>query len=123
MKRQEITYKIRGFCMQIYSLESVCIEQYHLSILYKQLVRAASSVALNYAESNAAESRADFVHKIAVALKELDEIAEILVHISNSIEPVESGSLSWLIAERNELGAIFGSSLRTSSSKLPKRRR
>jgi four helix bundle protein len=98
------------------------MRKFHTTILYKQLIRAASSVALNYAESNAAESRADFVHKVAIALKELDEIAEILAHLRDSIDPNESNALSWLISERNELGAIFGSSVRTSSSKLPKRR-
>jgi four helix bundle protein len=38
-----------------------------------QLVRCGTSVAPNYAEARAAESRNDFVHKLGVALKELRE--------------------------------------------------
>src|SRR5687767_3190063 len=38
-----------------------------------QLVRCGTSPAPNYAEACAAESRADFVHKLAIVLKELRE--------------------------------------------------
>src|SRR4051812_25581645 len=38
-----------------------------------QLVRCATSVGANFAEARAAESRADFIHKLQVALKECRE--------------------------------------------------
>lgn len=38
-----------------------------------QLVNSGTSVGANYREANRAESRADFAHKIAVALKEAAE--------------------------------------------------
>src|SRR5205809_6310280 len=38
-----------------------------------QLVRSGTSPAPNYEEACAAESRADFVHKISISLKELRE--------------------------------------------------
>ena len=38
-----------------------------------QLVRSGTSPAPNYAEACAAESRKDFIHKLAIALKELRE--------------------------------------------------
>jgi len=38
-----------------------------------QLVRCGTSPAPNYSEACAAESRADFVHKLAIVLKELRE--------------------------------------------------
>jgi four helix bundle protein len=38
-----------------------------------QLVRCATAAAPNYDEGCAAESRADFTHKLSVALKELKE--------------------------------------------------
>src|ERR1043165_6521738 len=48
-----------------------------------QLVRCGTSPAPNYAEACAAESRADFVHKLSVVLKELRETRtwlRIVVH-------------------------------------------
>jgi len=41
--------------------------------LRDQLGRSASSVGANYAESSAAESTRDFVHKLSIALKEAEE--------------------------------------------------
>src|SRR4051794_40020026 len=38
-----------------------------------QLVRCGTSPAPNYAEACAAESRADFIHKLGIVLKELRE--------------------------------------------------
>src|SRR5438067_8309079 len=38
-----------------------------------QLVRSGTSAAPNYEEACAAESRADFVHKLSICLKELRE--------------------------------------------------
>ena len=38
-----------------------------------QLVRSGTSPAPNYEEGCAAESRADFIHKLSVSLKELRE--------------------------------------------------
>ena len=39
----------------------------------QQLLRSGLSTAANYAEARAAESRADFVHKLRIVLKELNE--------------------------------------------------
>ena len=38
-----------------------------------QLVRSGTSPAPNYSEARSAESRADFVHKLRVVVKELNE--------------------------------------------------
>lgn len=38
-----------------------------------QLIRACHSPSFNYGEVQAAESRSDFIHKMAVVLKELKE--------------------------------------------------
>lgn len=38
-----------------------------------QILRSGTSPAPNYAEARGAESRADFVHKLRIAVKELNE--------------------------------------------------
>jgi four helix bundle protein len=42
-------------------------------IIAKQLVRSGTSVGANIKEAQNAESKADFVHKLKVSLKEADE--------------------------------------------------
>lgn len=43
--------------------------------LAAQILRSGTSPAPNYGEARGAESRADFVHKLRIALKELNETA------------------------------------------------
>ena len=42
-------------------------------ILSKQLMRSGTSIGANVRESQNAESKADFIHKLAIAQKEADE--------------------------------------------------
>ena len=42
-------------------------------ISQQQLMRSGLAPAPNYAEARAAESRADFIHKLRIVLKELNE--------------------------------------------------
>ena len=42
-------------------------------VIAYQLGKSASSIGANYHEANRAESREDFTHKIAIALKEANE--------------------------------------------------
>ena len=59
-----------------------CVNLYkHLStekkefVLSKQLVRSGTSIGANIRESRNAQSPADFINKMAIALKEADETA------------------------------------------------
>ncbi|WP_223266495.1 four helix bundle protein [Gelidibacter gilvus] len=86
----------------------------HLS---KQLIRSATSAALNYGEAQSAESAKDFLHKMRLCLKEL---RESLVNLkiqkgADLIKDIER--LDLLMKENNELIAIFVSSIRTSQNK------
>lgn len=86
----------------------------HLS---KQLIRSATSAALNYGEAQSAESSRDFLHKMKLCLKELRETLVNLriqkgAGLIKNIERLDS-----LLKENNELVAIFVTSIRTSQNK------
>ena len=78
---------------------------------------AGTSPAPNYGEAQSAESRADFIHKMKVSLKELRETRVWLLIIvrANLIEPVSK--LESLIHENNELISIFVTSVRTAKER------
>src|SRR5687767_610481 len=59
-----------GLIGQLTDLLNVSYESQNLK---KQVIRSSSSSALNYGEALAAESRADFIHKLSICLKELIE--------------------------------------------------
>lgn len=73
----------------------------------KQYFRAAASIGANVAEAQAAESRADFAHKMNIALKEAHESAywlQLLV-LSGVLPPAQ---LTDIKAETDEIRAIVG---------------
>ena len=79
-----------------------------------QLIRCGTSPAPNYGEAQSAESRAGFVHKMKVYLKELRETRVWLLMIVRAklIKPISK--LDSLIQENNELISIFVTSTRTA---------
>lgn len=83
-----------------------------------QLIRSGTSAGANYEEGRAAESRADFIHKLRVAAKELRETIFWLGLVQRS-EFLPSSAAEPLIAltsEANELVAILMASARTARS-------
>lgn len=84
-----------------------------------QLVRSGTAPALHYGEAQAAESRADFIHKMKVALKELRETKVNLKFILKRKYFPEDRLLP-LFKENDELIAIFIKSIYTAQEKLAK---
>ena len=76
----------------------------------RQFLRSATSVGANIAEAQAAESRADFVHKFALAQKEARESLYWLQLLQKS-GIVAGQRLSGLIDETEELISVISSIL------------
>src|SRR5437870_12756736 len=75
-----------------------------------QLVRCGTAAPPNYDEGCNAESRADFVHKLKIALKELAETRGWLRFIPKA-ELLSSDKLVGLIDECEQLCRILGRSV------------
>lgn len=78
-----------------------------------QLVRCGTSPGPNYEESRAAESKADFVHKLKIVLKELRETRYWLRFIVKT-KLLPASKMNDLIDEANQLCNIFGQSIVTA---------
>ena len=85
-----------------------------------QLTRCGTSPAPNYGEAQSAESRADFIHKMKVCLKELRETRVWLLMIVRAKLSKAATKLGPLIDENNELISIFVSSVRTAKERSKK---
>lgn len=79
-----------------------------------QLVRSCHSPAFNYGEAQGAESSKDFIHKMAIILKELKEarVALKIIAKKEMIKPVNK--LSNVCTETEELIAIIAKSIITA---------
>jgi four helix bundle protein len=78
-----------------------------------QLIRSSTSAGANYEEARAAESRNDFIHKVAVAGKEIREAGYWLRLIQ--LAAISPSSLEPLAQEVDELTAILIASRRTAT--------
>lgn len=77
-----------------------------------QMMRSGTAVAANYAEATAAESSDDFVHKMRICLKELNE-ALTWLRIIAAMGYADAGSCSALGEETKQLIRIFSASIHT----------
>lgn len=78
-----------------------------------QLLRSGTSPAPNYGEARGAESRKDFVHKLSIALKELNETS-VWLRILERSEMIPAHRVETLLTECIELSKILNASIRTA---------
>lgn len=78
-----------------------------------QLIRSGTAPALQYGEAQSGESRADFVHKMKIALKELRETYNCL-RIIRQKSWIAVDKINFIIDENNQLISIFVKSIATA---------
>ena len=81
-----------------------------------QVLRSGTSPAPNYAEARGAESRADFVHKLRIAVKGLNETGIWLIIIIKA-RMAPDALVTGLVKENRELACILSASIRTAQAK------
>jgi four helix bundle protein len=73
MSKSIIKEKSFRFAIRIVKLYKYLISEKKEFVLSKQLLRSGTSIGANVRESQNAESKADFIHKLGIAQKETDE--------------------------------------------------
>ena len=82
-------------------------------VIAGQFVRCGTSPAPNYEEACAAESRADFIHKLGICLKELRE-SRCWIRLIVRTELLPEHRMSELLDECDQLCSIIGQSIVTA---------
>ena len=85
-----------------------------------QLIRAGTSSLPNYEEARAAESRADFVHKLSICLKELRE-SRSWIRLIVKTDLLSSSQIANLLDECTQLSKIVAQSIVTAKSNKARR--
>ena len=78
-----------------------------------QILRSGTAGAPNYAEARAAESRADFIHKMRIVLKELNETA-VWIRMMAKSSLISPELLVDILAENKELCRMVSASISTA---------
>ena len=102
------------------SIISLCQQLEHKSgtgrLLARQLLRSGTSVGANVEEAQAGQSRADFISKYSIALKEVRETHYWLRLLTES-RIVAGDVMQPLISEADELRRVLGAIVSRSKRK------
>jgi four helix bundle protein len=81
-----------------------------------QVLRSGTAAAPNYAEARGAESRADFIHKLGIVQKELNETS-VWLRIVLRINRDKPDRIVAILQENIELARIITASIRTAKAR------
>ena len=114
-KKYDLQERLVAFSALVISNTNMLKKSFATEHLSKQLIRSATSSALNYGEAQGAESKKDFIHKMKICLKELRE-SQVNMQILRKSNLVENKEIfESILKESNELVAIFTTSIKTTN--------
>ena len=112
-KSNELEHRLIDFAVRVIKVADALPKSAAGKHIAGQLLRAGTSPAPNYAEARGAESTADFVHKIKIALKELNESSVWLKMVCQA-ELMKPDLLDDLIDENQQLCRMLNASVKTA---------
>ncbi|WP_310390886.1 four helix bundle protein [Hymenobacter sp.] len=117
MSRSVLKLKFFGFAIRIVRLFQHLQGVRKEYVLTKQLLRCGTSVGAMIREAEYAESKSDFIHKMAIAQKEINETLYWLdlLAATDYLIPKESESLQ---ADALELLKMLTSTIKTAKANL-----
>jgi len=111
--KNELERRTRLYAVRIIKFVAALPRGRVSDVLARQLLRSGTSIGANYREANRAESRPDFIHKIALVEKESAE-THYWLSLMDEIEMGEKDERRWLLQESGELVAIFTKVVKSS---------
>lgn len=117
MKENLIKVKSFNFALRIVKMYQYLCEQKKEFVLSKQILRSGTSIGANIREAEQGQSKADFIHKLSISLKEANETdywLELLFR-SNYIDDSDYISMK---ADVDELLKLLVSIIKTSKMNL-----
>jgi four helix bundle protein len=104
MKQYDLEKRLIDFASLIIDVQEALPPTKAGNHLGGQILRSGTAPALQYGEAQAAESKADFLHKVKIALKELREtqinlrIIEKRQYLSSDLQAAANDECSQLVA-------------------------
>jgi len=112
-KANDLEKRLISFAAAIVSLSSKLPKTPQGRHICGQILRSGTAAAANYGEARGAESRADFIHKLKVVFKELNETTIWLEVITQS-SLLSAENIVAIVAENRELCRIIAASIKTA---------
>lgn len=116
MKENVIKVKSFEFALRIIKLYQYLIEQKKEFVLSKQLLRSGTAIGAMIRESEHAESKSDFIHKLSIALKEANE-TEYWIELLHKSKFINDKSFQSIQSDIEELLKLLTAIIKTSKNK------
>ena len=113
MSESILKTKSYSFALRTVKLYQYLVKEKNEYVLSKQILRSGTSIGANIEEANQAQSKADFIHKLSIALKESFETHYWLRLLRDS-EILEDKIANSLLTDCEEVQKILTSSIKTS---------
>ena len=117
MKENVIVDKSLDFAVRVVNLRKFLVKEHNEYVMSKQLLRCGTSIGANVAEAQQAQSTADFISKLTIALKEASE-TNYWLRLLNATKYITNTEFSSLIADCREIEKLLTSIIK-SSKKTP----
>ena len=117
MKKSILKEKSFRFAVRIVNLYKYLCEDKKEYVLSKQILRSRTSVGANVREAEHSESKADFIHKMAIAQKEINETIYWL-ELLKETEYISTKEYESINTDAVEIIKLITSSLKTAKNNL-----
>src|ERR1700686_1030703 len=108
-----------GFAVPVVNLYQFLCADKKEYVLSKQLLRAGTAIGALVREAEQAESKPDFIHKMAIALKEANE-TEYWLELLNETNYLEPAAFSSIRQDAIELPKLLTSIIKSTKQGITK---
>ncbi len=112
--------KSYAFALRVIRMVRHLREQQREYILSKQVIRSGTAIGALIRESEFAQSQADFINKLSVALKEANE-TDYWLNLLRDSEYIDEQPFESIASECGELIALLISSITTAKKNITRR--
>ena len=109
--------KAKAFAVRIVKFVQFLQNEKKERVLSKQILRSGTSIGANLHECINAQSKADFINKLHIALKEADETAYWLELLVES-EIIDNQQFDSLYNDLKEIIALLTASIKTAKNNI-----
>ena len=116
MEGNPVVQKSKAFAIRIIRLYQHLTTEKKEFILSKQVIRSGTSIGANIRESVRAQSTADFLSKMQIALKEADE-TEYWLELLKETDYISEKAADSMIADCEEMIRLIAAIVKTSKNR------
>ncbi|HBM17063.1 MAG TPA: four helix bundle protein [Lentisphaeria bacterium] len=116
MTQDELKTRTKEFAIRIINLCAALPDNAIGRTIRNQLIRSGCSVGANYRASCRARSKAEFIAKLGIVIEESDE-SSFWLELIIEAKVMKKELVAPLLAESNELTAIFAKAVISSKNK------